>query len=186
MNEQNVQVGLEEQFVTEADRVGMPWRLLVFATLVFGLTLMFFFGLKFGYGQYLDNQTKELDQKTESLARQVKTEDQQNFIRFYSQLINLKKALDRHIFASNIFNFLEKNTLGKVYYTKADYSMPENNTLSLNGQADSPETLVQQLDIFDKLPELRRVVLKQINFDPRATLFNIQLTFSENFFILPQ
>jgi hypothetical protein len=185
MPEPGVQARLEEEFVTETASIGLPWRLLVFAGVLFGLAVAIFLGLKFGYAQYLDSQAKALDQKINDLARQVKQEDQQNFINFYSQLVNLKKVLDRHSFASNVFNFLERNTLGQVYYNRAEYAA-EDHSLILNGLADSPETLIQQLSVFNKAAELDNVVLQQIQFDAKGTIFGLKLTFKENFFALPK
>src|SRR3989344_6383117 len=144
MLEPTTQVRLEEEFATETIPVGLPWRLLIFSIIIFGFAVSIYFGLRFGYGNYLDREARTLDKKIEELGAQVKQEDQQNFINFYSQLINLKKALDRHVFASNIFGFVERNTLGTVYFTGAEF-LADGRSLDLVGRADSAETLIQQL-----------------------------------------
>lgn len=177
---------LEEQFVTEAIPVGLPWRLLVFSLVIFGLSLSVFFGLKFGYAKYLDREGEITDKKIKDLAQQVKQEDQKRFINFYSQLFNLQKILDNHAFTANIFDFLERSTLGNVYYTDASF-LRDGNIINLKGTAASSEAIVQQLNIFDKAPELARVVLDQMTFDQRGQSvgFSISAAFSDEFFKKP-
>ena len=120
------------------------------------------------------------------MARQVKPEDQKNFIGFYSQLINLKSVLDTHEFGSKVFSFLEKNTLSSVYYTEASF-LASGKALTLKGAADTSETLVGQMNVFDKTPELLSVSLDQMNFDPRggSVSFSAMLTFNPEYFLKP-
>ena len=187
MPEPGTQAKLEEQFVSEAIPIGLPWRLLVFATILFGFALLIYFGLRFGYANFLNAEAENLDKKIEELSLQVREEDQQNFINFYSQLINLKKVLDRHIFPSNIFNFLEKNTLGNVYYNRAEFSAREK-SLDLSGLANGAQVLVQQLSLFDRASELDGVILEQMSLDPKSggATFAAKLNFDDNFLPLPR
>lgn len=165
----------------------MPWRLLVFSFVLLAFTTAIYFGLRFGYNSYLDTQTKNIDKQLDDLSHQVKVEDQKSFINFYSQLSNLKRVLDNHKSTLNIFPFLEKNTLSLVYYTEASF-LSENGTLVIKGEADSSETLVNQMNVFDRTPELKSVSLDQMNFDPRggSVNFGATLVFNGEFFAQPQ
>lgn len=185
MPEPTTQAKLEEQFTTEAIPVGLPWRLLVFTVIIFAFSIVIYFGLRFGYETYLTQQAATLDQQINQLTSQVNQTDQQNFINFYSQLINLKTALGNHDFSSNLFNFLEKNTIGSVYYTEANFSL-SGNSLDLKGEAVSVDALVQQMNIFDKAPELAGNTLNQLTFDPKGLVgFSVHLVFNDNFFNQP-
>jgi energy-coupling factor transporter transmembrane protein EcfT len=170
--------------VTESIPVGFPWRLFTFSLILFLFSVFVFFGLKFGYVSYLTSETNALDKKIQDLGNRVSAEDQARFIAFYSQLANLKKILDNHGFSGNIFSFLEKNTLGQVYYNDAGFSGPDGE-LTLKGFAASSETLVSQLAIFDKAPEVAKVVLNQTNTDQRGVTFALTLTFRADFFKTP-
>ena len=175
---------INEQFITESAPVGLPWRLLVFGVVIFGLSIAIYLGLRFGYSAYLDSRSKDIEQKLSALGAQVKAEDQKNFINFYSQLLNLKTILDNHEFSANIFSFLEKNTLAAVYYTEASLSS-SNETLTLKGETDSSETLVGQMNVFDRAPELLSVALDQMNFDPRGgrVSFSATIIFNKDYFL---
>jgi len=178
--------GINEQFIAESSVAGLPWRLLIFGVVVLALAIAIYLGLRFGYGAYLDAQFKDTEKRLDDLARQVKPEDQKNFIGFYSQLINLKSVLDTHEFGSKVFSFLEKNTLSSVYYTEASF-LASGKALTLKGAADTSETLVGQMNVFDKTPELLSVSLDQMNFDPRggSVSFSAMLTFNPEYFLKP-
>ena len=171
---------LSEQFLNEQIPLGLPWRLLIFSLTIFAFSVFIYIGLKFGYEPYLDKTATNLDKKIDALTKQVSSEDQNHFISFYSQLVNLQKVLNRHNFSSNIFNFLERNTVSTVFYEEASFT-DENKTLILRGQADSNETLVNQLATFQNAPELEKVVLNQMNLADGAVAFQINLIFKEDF-----
>lgn len=176
---------ISEQFINEQIPVGLPWRLLIFSAFLLGFSIFIYFGLRIGYESYLDTQTKDLDKKFNQLASQVSQDDQKHFINFYSQLVNLKKVLEKHRFSSNVYSFLEKNTLPTVFYYEADFIVKEN-ILRLRGQADSAETLAQQLNAFDQAKELKSAVLDQMTFEKGPVGFNLTLTFDQEFFNSPK
>ncbi len=178
---QKIQNNLREQFVSEQIPVGLPWHLLIFSVFLVGFSIFIYFGLKFGYASYLDSRAASLDKKIEVLTGKVSKDEQQNLISFYSQFINLKKVLGGHAFSSNIYGFLERNTLPPVYYYEANF-LADDKTVELKGKADSMETLVGQLSLFDKSPELEKVVLEQLSFEGAQVGFGAILTFKEEFF----
>lgn len=186
MPDTKTQVQLDEQFMPEVIPVGLPWRLLVFTIIILAFSITIYFGLRFGYESYLTQQADSVDKQISQLTSQVNQQDQQNFINFYSQLINLKTVLAEHGFSGNVFSFLERDTTGSVYYTGADYSLADN-SLSLIGVAASLDALVQQMNVFDKAPELASVTLDQANASSKGGInFNISLIFNSNFFNQPQ
>lgn len=176
---------LREQFVREQISVGLPWHLLIFSIFLFGFSIFIYFGLRVGYESYLSARDAELDKKIEDLSKQVSKEDQQNFIGFYSQLANLKKILENHKFSANVYGFLERNTLPLVYYYEAEFLLEEG-TFELKGRADSLETLVAQLSLFDRAPELEKIVLEQMSFEGTEVGFDAVLTFKTEFFKSPK
>jgi len=181
----NSQPRLGEQFVSDSIPVGFPWRLFIFSLTLFVFSLFVFFGLKFGYTAYINGRAEDVDRKIENLASQVTREDQQDFIGFYSQLVNLEKILDRHEFSANIFGFLEKNTLSGIYYSEAEFSTTDG-SFDLNGAASSNAMLVDQLAVFDSRDEVRGVRLNRMNTESSGNvIFGITVFFEEGFFQKP-
>jgi len=162
----------QEELVVEQMPIGWPWRLLVFTAVVFALSIFVYFGLRFGYGTYLDNASKNLDKNIKALSEKVPPADREEFIKFYSQIVNLKAALDDHPYGSNVFKFLEKNTIGTIYFTSAEMSINDLN-LRLNGFGKDLESVAQQLALFEKSPEIERALLDQVNIKDMSFSFSI-------------
>jgi hypothetical protein len=165
--------------------IGTPWRLFLFSALLFLFALFVFFGLKVGYKNYLNNQIGSLDKKLENLSNSIKQEDQKKFIDTYSQIINLQTVLGNHVFSHNIFSFLEKNTLSKVFYKSAKFaSLPR--TLTLEGEAESLQMLSLQMARFEESEEVEKAVLSNMGFKPNgSTSFTINLVFKSKYLSSP-
>ena len=140
--------------------VGWPWRLLVLACFIFGITLVIFLGMKFGYEPYLDKKIKTLDAEIDKLNQSFTQSQVDNFIKFYSQLSNLKILLNNHIFGSNILKFLEENSLKNLTYSGLDLDVSRKET-KLSGTISSYELLAQQLEIFRQSPLVKEVFFKK-------------------------
>lgn len=175
---------LDEQFLNEQIPVGLPWRIMIFAAVVFGFSLFAYFGLNVGYRAYLESVGEDLDAQTAVLTGQISAEEQESLIGFYSQLVNLKGILASHYFHSNIFGFLEENTLSNIFYTEATLTATDN-SLALKGEAESLDALVEQMAVFDGASELNRVVLNQTAFEREGTTFVLTLGFRPEFFLRP-
>ncbi len=155
--------------------LGLPWRILLFAIILFAFSIFIFLGLKFGYNSYIDSTDKKLDQKIDDLATTVSQDEQKTLISFYSQLNNLKDVLGEHRFSVRVFDLLEKYTIPSVYFNDAKINI-ETNKVQLSGFAKSTEDLVEQLGVFDKSPEFPNSVLQQMNFVPQGVGFTVILS----------
>jgi hypothetical protein len=176
---------LSAQFTEAPASVGLPWRLLIFSSVLFGLSLMIYFGLSVGYESYLNSRVSDLDGQLSKLSSSINQQDQQKFVGFYSQIANLKTVLGQHIFSANIFQFLEKNTLPQTYYGEAKFDTKSLN-LELFGRTSSLQTLAQQLAQFEKASELQTVVLKSTDFSQAGFIsFTMSLTFNADYLSKP-
>lgn len=166
---------------TSLKHIGLPWRLLVFSVFIFGFSALVFLGVKFGYGTYLDGQSKRIESETESLASAVSDKEQEGLVSFYSQLANIEKVLNRHSFSSNVFSFLERATIPEVYYGSASFSGSDF-SVSLQGKARSFEDLIGQLTVFDNSPEVQETVLERMGFEGGGTSFGLRLKLKPAYF----
>lgn len=157
--------GNNAQFSYESIEIGLPWKILLFSVIVFSFTVFAYFGLSAGYESYLDSRVKSLDEKIDALAEQVGQEDQQKLVSFYSQLVNLREVLSEHKFSVQTFKLLEKYTLPSVFFKKADFEA-DTWKMRLEGEADTLDSLIEQMSIFDSAKELEsKSVLEQIGFE---------------------
>lgn len=175
---------LSEQFVAEKVPVGLPWRVLIFSFILFLTSLFIYFGFRFGYEPYLDDRVEVLDANLTELTRSVSLEDQGRLINFYSQLVNLKQVLNKHSFPSNIFTFLEKNTIAAVSFSEAELNIPQR-TLYLEGLSRNLQSLAEQMTILERAPEVISVLTQKVNIVPNGVTFTIAIIFKPDFFSRP-
>ncbi len=181
---QEVNNNLSEQFLEEKVTIGLPWRLMFASLFIFIFTLFVYFGLKFGYGSYLENQIKNTENDLNSLIQRVSADDQEKLVSFYSQIFHLKKILTDYSYASNIFVFLEKNVLSDVYFTNVDFKN-DGLVVGLDGYAKSLETLAQQAAVFEETKDLLKLDVEKIALVNNMVSFRINLNFKEDFFKRP-
>ena len=155
--------------------LGLPWRILVFSIVLFAFSIFVYFGLRFGYEAYLSSESNKLDQSIETLSSEVSQQDQQDFVTFYSQLVNLKALFADHRYSTNMFRFLEKYTAPSVYFTSAKGN-PAAGSIELQGKANSLDILVSQLAAFDSAPELaQKTIVNQMSFTGQEAGFTLSL-----------
>ncbi len=183
-SQQNQSVNLGADFITETSSAGLPWRLMIFSLILFVFALLGYLGLKFGYESYVNAQIQEIDKKSEALNTAVSDGEQKEFLTFYSQMFNLKQVLNGRNYSYNLFKFLENNTISRIYYDSADYSAAAA-AAQLKGRADSMNSLVEQLSIFNKAPELQKTSLKSLSLDQGFVNFEVTIFFKPEFFNQP-
>lgn len=170
---------LKEQFRPMGLPSGVPWRLFISTGLLFLLVILIYAGLGFGYKPYLESRIKSVDQQLQQLSAAISTQEQEDFIRFYSQLANFNKILAEHSLPSKLFPLLESITNQKVLYTNLDLRVDERK-LSLEGAADSYGILAEQLKSYDQEPAIESYILNQSQYSEGVIRFKATLTLAED------
>ncbi|OGY63091.1 MAG: hypothetical protein A2745_01585 [Candidatus Harrisonbacteria bacterium RIFCSPHIGHO2_01_FULL_44_13] len=170
---------LVDKFETERLPTGWPWRLFLFSFLLFAATVVSYFGLSLGYKPFLNRQIAGKEAEVNQLAAAVPEAEQENFIRFYSQLANLEKVLNNHVVSSALFPFLERNTNVQIYYNILDFSASEKR-LTLDGVAQNYDILAQQLEAFTQAKEVERFLINESQLSEGKIRFRVSL------FLAPQ
>lgn len=173
------------QFISEPTQIGLPWRLMVFTFILFLFSIFVYVGLKFGYNAYLDSQIEAVDSQIEELAAQVSEDEQDDFLSFYSQVVNLRSVLDRRNFSQNNFEFLESRTIPAVYYQNVEY-VGDSFSLLLTGRTNSMESFVNQMQVFDDSSEVDSAVVEDVSVEQDGVRFSLQLSMSPDFLNQPQ
>jgi hypothetical protein len=173
-----------DSYAVETVATGWPWRLLASSVIIFILAIFVYAGLRFGYGPYLDRQIVSLDTSLASLSQSVAAAEQERFVNFYSQIVNVKTVLGKHAFASNALTFLERATTGPVYYTSAE--LDTNATeLKLRGVTTSFDALAGQIAVFEQTKGVARVTLTDVKFTSTGVTFTLSVIFTSDFFKEP-
>jgi len=162
---------------------GTPWRLLVASLILLVLVVLIYCGMNFGYEPYLSNQIQKYDKQLASLTSNMSEQDQQASLAFYSQLYNIKNLGSNHVYASKIFDALEKNTLIGVRVTNVQVAMGSGG-LQMTGLAPSFDTVVQQVAAWKNDSMVSSAILESSKTAPATggTTFSIRVSFIANAF----
>ncbi|MDD5547551.1 MAG: hypothetical protein PHN74_01430 [Candidatus Pacebacteria bacterium] len=172
---------ISEQFKAETLSVGWPWRLFIFSIAACLVVVAGYAGLRFGYQEILKSSISNTDKQLTKLSESVTQKDEEGLIISYSQLINLKKVLDNHVFSSKIFPLLERDTHARVYYNDFNLKATEEK-LILSGVANSFKTLSEQLAAFDNDPLITSYMLEESSVNEGSVNFRVSLILADNLF----
>ncbi|MEK9180564.1 MAG: hypothetical protein AAB897_04090 [Patescibacteria group bacterium] len=160
---------------------GWAGQFLMFSGTIFFIALLVYLGLAFGYRPYLVSEVAQLQDQINSFGQQIPAEEQAKIINFYSQLLNIRTLLSRHVFSSKAFEWLEANTQARVYFDKFDFNA-KNSEVRLGGLAKTMEDVNQQLAIFDSRPEIKKANTSNVTLSNNIWRFDVTLTFDPGFF----
>ena len=160
-----------DRFLRDHVSVGWPWRMFILFVLLFACAVITYLGLLFGYKPYVESQITGAEDELKNLSAQISSEEQSNFVEFYSQISNLKGMLAKHVFSSKLIPLIEAATDQKVVYTATNFTIPDR-TLKIQGFASSYEVLAGQLALYENSPWVEKVVLD----DSATTGANVKFT----------
>lgn len=149
--------------------------------LVLYLLLTIFLVLVLGYFilvLYQKKLNQELSEIEKALVRTDAEKAVENEMSIYQKKIeDFGNLLDTRRSPLKVFSFLEKNTHPRVWFSNFSFDL-EKGSLSLSGQAESPEVLEQQLIIFKKQETVKNVTLLTFSIIKEGKIdFDLQLTF---------
>ncbi len=165
-----------ERINKETNAAPWPWKMFTFTLLVVAAMVLVYFGLRFGYGPYLESRISNLDSELSELGQSIPESEQENFISFYSQLVNVRTLLDKHVMTSAVFPILEKNTHTGIFYTNLDLNLAEQRA-TLEGISRSYETLAQQLVMLDKVGGIDRYLITESQAIDGRVRFRLNIFF---------
>lgn len=151
---------LEEQLKKgEFISSSLPWKLFSLSLTIFILLAVLYLGINFGYKPYLVSQVKKWETNLLELSQSIDSDKQQQLLAFYSQSANIKTQLDSKQTVSGIFNLIENNTYPSVSYNSFKLDIG-NQEIKLEGVAPNYETIVKELTLFERNPDVEKVILE--------------------------
>ena len=172
-----------ERYESESASAGLPWRLFSISATILFIAVLTYFGLTFGYNKILQDRLDSQNQELTALAARISKSqsDQDSFIGFYSQLVNLKTIFNNHVVSSRLFSVLESLTHQRVYFSGVDLKLVERQ-LDLDGVAESFGVLSEQLESLRQRPEVERTLLSQSQRGEDGIRFKLTLILKKDIF----
>ena len=153
----------------------------MFSVLVAATVAVGFIGLTFGYKPLLHSRVASQEAALADLGKVIPIKQQDEFVRFYSQLANLEMLLESHVSASPLFGLLESRTNAAVSYATMELRVPERK-IALEGYAVNYKSFAEQLQAFTEAPEVESVIVNDSNALDGKVKFRITVTLREGIF----
>ena len=122
--------------------------LFYFATILLAATVLSYlvFNFKVQFQEKLIGQVENASLSLRSGERQAYNK---KVLDYKKKIDDFAEVLDSHRISSNLFDFIEKNTLKNVWFS--DFSIQEiANEIVLSGESSDMKTVSNQVDIFEK------------------------------------
>lgn len=166
--------------------VGFPWRIFVISIILFGLVVLVWAGMTFGYAPFLNSEIKSTNTKVNQAAAFINEDTKQNLISFYSQLYNIQVVGAAHLYPTTIFPFLEQNTYSLVRLVSAQVNVTAAE-VRLEGIASDYSILTEQVASYKKDPRVVSVSLessrRRDQKEGGGVVFSLRIILDKNFFL---
>lgn len=170
---------LMESFGPEKKPSGWLGKFLRFSIVIFVIALVLYLLIHYVYIGVLDRQSADLENKIKGLEKEIPTQDREGVVAFYSQLVNLRTLLEKHIYPSQIFERLELTTHPQVAFTSFSYDFNENR-LQLDGYGQNLQAIAQQLLAFQRTSDFDSVTLSDLRKGADKTTFSMEIFFKSS------
>lgn len=156
------------------------------ASLFFSVILVLFFITAASYGGLIFLSNAQ-DKTRQDIVDQIRLKGEtlrpellrQIFI-LDNRLKNLKTLLSAHPFITNVFGFLEAQTLPQVRYLNFNFTA-DGKRLDLDGETPSYAMLARQITVFEKNQEIESVDFGGLSFQKNQVGFKLSIVFKPTF-----
>lgn len=159
------------------------WQIILFYFSVL-LTIMTIFAY-FVLSSLEKSSEKNIQELTDKIS-QGKTAEvitlEKEILAYKKKIDDISPYIEQHILSSQVFDFLEKHTHPRTFFSKITLSSKPSKVL-LSGLCDSFLTLGQQLMILDEAPQVKMVELNNIFLAKKGGIeFDLEMTLDSNIF----
>jgi hypothetical protein len=111
-----------------------------------------------------------------------KIAEEEEILSYQKKINNFARILDHHLITSKFFNFLEKNSHPRIWFSKINLS-PGEQLAVVSGRAETFPVLGQQLQIFKKETLIKNATLSEISLGEKGEIeFTLTFSFDPKFF----
>lgn len=182
---------VDQPLILKTDSAARPSRVRFSSRMndtIFLVALILFFLAVFGSGgvlvfRYVANQKiAELKAEREKLEGELRPNLIDQVLELSKRLEAARAVLGKHIFSSNVFEFLESATLPQVRYTSFGYAF-DARRVDLNAEAASYATLARQIRVLEARKEVEKVDFGGLSLGQGGLVnFRISIVFHEDLF----
>lgn len=129
---------------------------------------------------YFQNQrVNDLNNRMAVYGLSQQKMDEKKVLDYKKKIDDFSLIISNHKISSNMFSFIEKNTLPDVWFSDFDMSQ-SSNEIKLSGEAKNMETLSRQIQVFERNQDyVKNINILNFQTEPSGKI-NFILNFSLN------
>lgn len=149
-----------------------------------GVAILLIVSLLFSFGSilYKDALTRELEEiasKLLAIQGERDAETEENVRDFAARILTIDSVLDNHIYASQIFAFLERVTHPRAQWKDFAFRA-QDGTITMNGATENYTTLGEQIIAFEQNTNIHNLIISNIQLDKSGrVLFGVSFRVDE-------
>lgn len=159
------------------------WIDLIFWSMVCLLVATIFCYLIFVAKVYYQNaEIASINEKMKEVGTDQQKENEKEVLSYQKKINDFVQLFNSHSFASNVFAFMEKETLPNVWFKNFSLD-PKSGSVGLSGEADNMETFSRQIASFEKNKYIKDLgLLNSSGADALKVSFNLNITLMPEIF----
>lgn len=120
-------------------------------------------------------KVKSLEEAMFSIGTAEQKEKEAIIFKYQKKIVDYTKFLNNHKASSNVFTFLESNTLPEVWFSRINLSERENKII-LTGESGNMDILSRQISTFEKNEFVKKIsILNSSVWDSGKIKFSITI-----------
>ncbi len=129
-----------------------------------------------------NSEIADLDAKMATVGTDQQKEQEKDVLTYQKKLDDFTFLFKSYGFASNVFTFMEKETLPNAWFKRFDMNA-RNNEVALSGEADDMSVFSKQVSGFEKNKYVKNVNLLSSNLEESTKVeFTLSLTLDSSIF----
>ncbi len=131
----------------------------------------------------ISSQIKEEEIKTQEVAKNFQKEHEKEVIAYQKKINDFETLLKNHEFASNIFSFMQAQTMPNVWFSQFGLDR-KNRSVQLSGIADNMDAVSRQVDVLENDKHIKSIGSFTSSLGESARInFNLTLSLEDNIFV---
>ncbi len=130
----------------------------------------------------INEQIDDVNLSLKTLGTNLQKDQEKAVINYQAKINDFSNLLKNHKFASNVFAFMESQTMPNVWFKQFSLDA-KTNAVQLSGESDDVEALSRQIAAFEKNKYVKSIgVLNSSLGESARTQFNVNLVLDQNIF----
>jgi len=130
----------------------------------------------------INDQINDVNLALQRVGTKLQRDQEKTVINYQSKIGDFSNLLKNHEFASNVFAFMESQTMPNVWFKQFSLDA-KSNAVQLSGESNDMEALSRQISVFEKNKYVKNIGALNSSLGESARIqFNVNIVLDQNIF----